>query len=112
MKPFYPELEHNREFIAKVIAAEEERFNRTLVNGLKIFDDLLQAALENKQALLSGATCSAFPTPTAFPWISPATWPWKRASASISPAFQRALKDQKERSRLSLQEKRKDDLPS
>ena len=30
MKPFYPELEPGREFIAKVIAMEEERFNRTL----------------------------------------------------------------------------------
>jgi alanyl-tRNA synthetase len=55
MKPFYPELEHNQEFIKKVIGAEEERFNRTLVNGLKMFEELLQSAIENKQPLLSGS---------------------------------------------------------
>ncbi|MCP4216170.1 MAG: alanine--tRNA ligase [bacterium] len=46
MKDVYPELEYNRDFIAEVISAEEERFNRTVANGLKRFEELLQKTEE------------------------------------------------------------------
>ena len=107
MKPFYPELEQNREFISKVIAAEEDRFNRTLVNGLKIFDDLLQDAIEKKQPLLSGADLFRLSDTYGFPLDFARDLAMEKGVGIDLDAFQRELKNQKDRSRVSLQEKRK-----
>jgi alanyl-tRNA synthetase len=108
MKPFYPELEPSREFIAKVIAMEEERFNRTLANGLKMFDDLLQAALANQQELLAGADLFRLSDTYGFPLDFARDLAMEKGVGVDSAGFQRALEDQKERSRLSLQEKRRE----
>jgi alanyl-tRNA synthetase len=108
MKPFYPELEPNREFIAKVIAMEEERFNRTLANGLKIFDDLLQGALESRQERLAGADLFRLSDTYGFPLDFARDLAMEKGVGIDFDAFQRALQDQKERSRLSLHQKRKE----
>jgi alanyl-tRNA synthetase len=108
MKPFYPELEPNRDFIAKVIAMEEERFNRTLANGLKIFDDLLRGALEKKQERLSGADLFRLSDTYGFPLDFARDLAMEKGIGIDGEAFQRELKSQKDRSRLSLQQKRKD----
>jgi len=108
MKPFYPELEPNREFIAKVIAMEEERFNRTLANGLKIFDDLLQEALAKEQEQLAGADLFRLSDTYGFPLDFARDLAMEKGVGIDFDGFQRALQDQKERSRLSLHEKRKE----
>jgi alanyl-tRNA synthetase len=108
MKPFYPELEHNQEFIKKVIGAEEERFNRTLVNGLKIFEELLQSAIEKKQPLLSGSDLFRLSDTYGFPLDFARDLAMEKGIGIDSEAFQQELKKQKDRSRLSLQQKRKD----
>jgi alanyl-tRNA synthetase len=108
MKPFYPELEPNRDFIAKVIAMEEERFNRTLANGLKIFDDLLRGALEKKQERLSGADLFRLSDTYGFPLDFARDLAMEKGIGIDVDAFQHALQDQKARSRVSLQEKRKE----
>jgi alanyl-tRNA synthetase len=108
MKPFYPELEPNREFIAKVIAMEEERFNRTLANGLKIFDDLLQGALESQQERLAGADLFRLSDTYGFPLDFARDLAMEKGVGIDFDAFQHALQDQKERSRLSLHQKRKE----
>ncbi len=108
MKPFYPELEQNRDFISKVIAVEEERFNRTLVNGLKIFEDLLQDAIEKKQPLLSGKDLFRLSDTYGFPLDFARDLAMEKGVGIDLDAFQRELKGQKERSRVSLQEKRKE----
>jgi alanyl-tRNA synthetase len=108
MKPFYPELEHNQEFIKKVIGAEEERFNRTLVNGLKIFEELLQSAIERKQPLLSGNDLFRLSDTYGFPLDFARDLAMEKGIGIDFEAFQLELKKQKDRSRLSLQQKRKD----
>jgi alanyl-tRNA synthetase len=108
MKPFYPELEHNQEFIKKVIVAEEERFNRTLVNGLKLFEELLQSAMENKQPLLSGSDLFRLSDTYGFPVDFARDLAMEKGVGIDFEAFQLQLKGQKDRSRLSLQQKRKD----
>ena len=40
-KDGYPELEEKREFILKVIAKEEEQFNKTIDQGLGILADMI-----------------------------------------------------------------------
>ncbi len=54
MSDFYPELEFNKKFISEVIFSEEERFNRTLSNGLKRFEDILNKVLEKNEKIISG----------------------------------------------------------
>ncbi len=47
MSPIYPEIKQNEEFICDILDHEEERFNRTLGQGLKMLDDYLES-LKNK----------------------------------------------------------------
>jgi len=108
MKPFYPELEHNQEFVKKVISAEEERFNRTLANGLKIFEELLQSAIEKKQPLLSGSDLFRLSDTYGFPLDFARDLAMEKGIGIDLEAFQLELKRQKDRSRLSLQQKCKD----
>ncbi|MDD3243941.1 MAG: alanine--tRNA ligase [Eubacteriales bacterium] len=48
--PVYPELQQNREFILQELDREEQRFHRTLQQGLKEFDKLL----ENMKGFIDG----------------------------------------------------------
>ena len=51
----YPELAEKREFIKKVIAIEEERFNATIDAGLAILSDLVAKAKAENKTVLDGA---------------------------------------------------------
>ncbi|MCJ7525788.1 MAG: alanine--tRNA ligase, partial [Candidatus Aminicenantes bacterium] len=108
MKPVYPELEQNRDFISKVIAGEEDRFNRTLVNGLKIFDELLQETIAKKQPLLAGKDLFRLADTYGFPLDFARDLAMEKGIGIDFDAFQSELKNQKERSRVSFQEKRKE----
>lgn len=55
MKDSYPELEHNKKFISEVIASEEERFDKTLLNGLKRFEELLSDTIEKGYKSIPGS---------------------------------------------------------
>ncbi len=54
----YPELKEHADYIKKVISAEEERFSRTIDQGLSILNNLIdnvtKAAIAGKQRILSG----------------------------------------------------------
>jgi len=54
MKESYPELEFNKKFISEVILSEEERFNRTLSNGLRRFEEILNKAEESNNKIIKG----------------------------------------------------------
>ena len=68
MKEGYPELVGRADYIYKVIELEEERFQRTLEQGMAILTELM-AELEAKGAReISGPTPSGFMIPMVFPW--------------------------------------------
>lgn len=50
----YPELEEKKAFILKVIAQEEEKFNKTIDQGLSILSDLQKEMDKNNEKTLSG----------------------------------------------------------
>jgi len=57
MKGAYPELKDKKEFLEKVVRAEEEQFFRTIENGLEILDEelrKLKGAATGKSLVLSG----------------------------------------------------------
>ena len=54
-KDGYPELEEKKDFILKVIAKEEEQFNKTIDQGLGILSDLIADMEKNGTTTLAGA---------------------------------------------------------
>lgn len=53
-KDGYPELEEKKEFILKVILEEEDKFNKTIDQGLSILTDMEADLAENGRNVLSG----------------------------------------------------------
>ena len=54
-KDGYPELEEKKDFILKIIAKEEEQFNKTIDQGLGILSDLIADMEKNGTTTLAGA---------------------------------------------------------
>ncbi len=54
-KDGYPELEEKKEFIIKVISEEEDKFNKTIDQGLSILEDMISELNKNNSSELSGA---------------------------------------------------------
>jgi len=51
----YPEIKRNLVYIQKVVKAEEERFNETLHDGLKILDDGIKKLETQKEDMIPGS---------------------------------------------------------
>lgn len=111
MKEFYPELEYNRNFIAEVILAEEERFNNTLANGLKRFEELLQRAIEEKQAerpaCIPGKELFKLSDTYGFPLDFARDLAIEKDVAIDFNGYQEELEQQREKSRLNTAAKQK-----
>ncbi|GKQ42101.1 alanine--tRNA ligase [Companilactobacillus sp. RD055328] len=54
MKSYYPEITNQKDFIAKVIKSEEERFSNTLSDGLDLLNGLLTDLRANNKTEISG----------------------------------------------------------
>ncbi len=50
----YPEIIHERENISKLLMFEEERFNRTLEQGIKIIDELIEKLKKRGSKIIPG----------------------------------------------------------
>lgn len=107
MKEFYPELEFNRHFIKEVLDAEEERFNHTLANGLKRFEDLLQKTIENKTTLIPGDELFKLSDTYGFPLDFAVDLANEKDLHVDYTGYHEALEKQKEKSRLGMAEKQK-----
>lgn len=107
MKEFYPELEYNRDFIAEVILAEEERFNRTLLNGLKRFEEYLNKALDNKQKMIPGKELFKLSDTYGFPLDFATDLAAEKDMKIDYQGFQKELEKQRIKSRNDLMAKKK-----
>ncbi|MFH1905460.1 MAG: alanine--tRNA ligase [bacterium] len=54
MKDAYPELETQKEHISLILKSEEERFQKTLLQGINLFHGLIKPAKGDKKKLISG----------------------------------------------------------
>ncbi len=54
MKDAYPELETQREQISLILKSEEERFQKTLLQGINLFQELVKHVKGDKKKLISG----------------------------------------------------------
>ncbi len=111
MKEFYPELEYNQDFIAQVLAAEEERFSHTLLNGLKRFEELLENTLEKKEKILPGTELFRLSDTYGFPLDFARDLAIEKGMGIDYQGFQGELEKQRERSRIGLDQKQRASRP-
>jgi alanyl-tRNA synthetase len=102
MKPFYPELDYNRDFIAQVILSEEERFDRTLFQGLRKFEELVEQTAGQAEKVIDGKALFKLSDTFGFPLDFARDLARERDMEIDYPGFQGELEKQRERSRLSL----------
>ncbi len=107
MKGVYPELEYNRDFISEVVISEEERFNRTLVSGLKRFEEILNKALEAEQKIIPGKDLFTLSDTYGFPLDFAIDLATEKNISIDHQGFQKDLETQREKSRLDLSKKKK-----
>ncbi|MEG2652150.1 MAG: alanine--tRNA ligase [Ruthenibacterium sp.] len=99
----YPELVEHADYIKKTISAEEERFSRTIDQGLSILNNLMdglsQAAAEGKQRILSGIEAFKLHDTFGFPLDLTKEIAAENNVAVDEDAFRVALKNQQDTAR-------------
>ena len=107
MKSFYPELEHNRDYISEVILAEEERFDRTLLVGLKKFDELVEQLNDSEEKTIPGNELFKLSDTYGFPIDFARDLAIEKDISIDYAGYQKALEQQREKSRVSLANQQK-----
>jgi alanyl-tRNA synthetase len=93
MGPWFPELPENRERIAEVLRAEEERFTETLARGMTLFEDVAaRGAISGKDAFDLTATYG-------FPFELTSELALERGLAVDDAEYQRLMDEHREISR-------------
>ena len=102
-KAGYPELEEHADYIKKVIGTEEERFYKTIDQGLNILngliDNITKAALSGKEKILSGIDAFKLNDTFGFPLDLTREIAAEAGIAVDEENFQVEMKKQKEKAR-------------
>ena len=102
-KAGYPELEEHADYIKKVIGTEEERFYKTIDQGLNILngliDNITKAALSGKEKILSGIDAFKLNDTFGFPLDLTREIAAEAGIAVDEENFQAEMKKQKEKAR-------------
>ncbi|MGN7468507.1 alanine--tRNA ligase [Brevibacillus sp. SAFN-007a] len=104
MGEFYPEVVQKREFIEKVIRAEEERFHETLNDGLAILSEMVQAAKASGQSQLSGQDVFKMYDTYGFPVDLTEDFASEQGLTVDRDGFEQAMEEQRERARAARQD--------
>lgn len=100
----YPELRENVDMITRVVLREEEQFKRTIHQGLDILDSFVKDLREKNETTLSGDDAFKLYDTYGFP-LDLTREILEDAGLSVDEAaFEKALKEQKERSRAARSE--------
>jgi alanyl-tRNA synthetase len=97
----YPELTREKERVAEVLKAEEERFGETLENGMKILGAALDALARSGGTVLDGATAFTLYDTFGFPLDLTADIARGRNVTVDESGFDAAMKAQRERARAA-----------
>ena len=102
-KAGYPELEEHADYIKKVIGTEEERFYKTIDQGLNILngliDNITKAALSGKEKILSGLDAFKLNDTFGFPLDLTREIAAEAGITVDEENFQAEMKKQKEKAR-------------
>ncbi len=97
----YPELRRDKERVAAVLKAEEERFGETLEHGMKILGTALDDLARRGGKLLDGATAFTLYDTFGFPLDLTADIARGRNVTVDEAAFETAMEAQRERARAA-----------
>ena len=98
-KQGYPELAEKREYIKKIIRIEEERFAKTIDNGLAILNDYIAEIKANGETVLSGEKSFKLNDTYGFPIDLTVEICEERGIAVDREGYDRELKVQKDTAR-------------
>jgi alanyl-tRNA synthetase len=101
MSYIFPEIKSNQEHIQKVIKGEEESFNTTLDNGLKIFEELITNPALLGSHTISGEDAFKLYDTFGFPLDLTELMAHERGFKVNVDAFSKLMEEQKVRSRSS-----------
>ncbi|MBL7762238.1 MAG: alanine--tRNA ligase [Chitinophagaceae bacterium] len=97
----FPELEKQRDFVAKVIKEEEEAFLRTLEKGLKRIDDIIKSSGLKSVSVIKGDDAFELYDTYGFPIDLTRLIASENNLEIDEPGFIKALNEQKSRSRAA-----------
>ena len=97
MKDFYPYLEEKLDYIAKLVKAEEERFQATLADGEKLLLDVMAQSSDSK--LIDGATAFKLYDTYGFPLELTVEIAEESGYKVDTDGFDEEMKKQRERAR-------------
>jgi alanyl-tRNA synthetase len=103
MRGAYPELMETRNFVAKVIRNEEERFSETLDSGLKILREELERLRKEKERILSGEVVFRLYDTFGFPPDLTAEILQEEGLGYDEAGFQTQMEEQRQKSKQSWQ---------
>ena len=101
MHSYYPEVTENMEFIQKVIANEENRFQETIHDGLAILETVFAEMKEKNQTVLSGENAFKLYDTYGFPYELTLEYASDNGYEVDEEGFQAEMKAQKERARAA-----------
>ena len=98
----YPELAEQRVAIERWLSSEEEAFGRTLEQGTRLLDELIEQALEAKERTISAADAFALHDTHGFPFDLTRELAGERGLGVDEPGFERLMDAQRARSRAGV----------
>ena len=103
-KDGYPELEEKKDFIFKALTQEEEQFNKTIDQGLKILADMEKEMEAQGQKVLSGDNAFKLYDTYGFPVDLTAEILEEKGYTLDQDGFDACMKEQKEKARAARKE--------
>ncbi|MFD6505969.1 MULTISPECIES: alanine--tRNA ligase [Bacillus] len=104
MKDFYPEVLEKKDFIAKVVKNEEERFHETLHDGESILAEVIAKAKEEKITVISGVDAFRLYDTYGFPIELTEEYAEEAGMTVDQAGFENEMEKQRERARAARQD--------
>ncbi|WP_144660555.1 alanine--tRNA ligase [Bacillus tropicus] len=104
MKDFYPEVLEKKDFIAKVVKNEEERFHETLHDGEAILAEVIAKAKEEKTTVISGVDAFRLYDTYGFPIELTEEYAEEAGMTVDYEGFENEMEKQRERARAARQD--------
>lgn len=105
MGDVFPEIADKKDYVKKVIKAEEESFNATLDRGIELFDEIINKLNNNKIKIIPGEDIFKLYDTYGFPVDLTNVMAREIGLGIDEEGFNKLMKEQKERGRESSKEK-------
>lgn len=107
----YDDLTKRKDYIKKVISLEEERFDKTLTQGIDLLNIEIEALKAKNETVLSGEVGFKLYDTYGFPWELTAEILFENGMTLDKDAFDKAMEAQRQRARSARSENKSLDIP-